>query len=144
VLAALTPKIEGCGEELDAQAVGNALYGLQGMSSDVREVKDVLAALAPKIEGCREELSSQAVSNALRGLRSMSSDVPEVQHVLAALAPKIEASREEVGEATVGAGGSTEDDVDDVLVSRRPIQKSVSKMETTPKASGKTTEHSSS
>jgi outer membrane murein-binding lipoprotein Lpp len=57
VLAALAPKVESCREELDAQAVGNAVYGLQSMSSDVREVKDVLAALAPKVESCREELS---------------------------------------------------------------------------------------
>jgi hypothetical protein len=40
------PKIEACRGELSAQAVGNALYGLRKMSSDVREVKDVLAALA--------------------------------------------------------------------------------------------------
>jgi hypothetical protein len=43
-------------EELSVQAVGNALYGLQSMSSDVRKVKDVLAALAPKIEGSRSEM----------------------------------------------------------------------------------------
>jgi hypothetical protein len=34
--------------------VGNALYGLQSMSSDVREVKDVLAALHRHV--VREEL----------------------------------------------------------------------------------------
>jgi hypothetical protein len=56
MLAALAPKIEGCREKLSAQAVGNALYGLQSMSSDVRELKDVLAALAPKIEGSRSEI----------------------------------------------------------------------------------------
>jgi hypothetical protein len=36
---------------LCAQAVSNALYGLQKMSGDVREVQDALAALQPKIEG---------------------------------------------------------------------------------------------
>ena len=29
LVAALIPKVEGCREELKAQAVGNALYGLQ-------------------------------------------------------------------------------------------------------------------
>jgi predicted nucleic acid-binding Zn-ribbon protein len=61
VLAALAPKIEGCKEELDAQAVSNAIYGLQSMSGDVREVKDVLAALATKIGGCRKELPPRVV-----------------------------------------------------------------------------------
>jgi very-short-patch-repair endonuclease len=89
VLAALAPKIEACREELSAQEVGNSLYGLQSMSSDVREVQNVLAALAPKIEACREELSAQEVSNALYGLQSMSSDVREVVAVLAALTGKI-------------------------------------------------------
>jgi very-short-patch-repair endonuclease len=90
VLVALVPKIEGSREELSAQAVGNALYGLQSMSSDVQEVRDVLAVLVPKIEGCREELSAQAVGNALYGLQSMSSDAQEVVDVLVAMTPKIE------------------------------------------------------
>jgi hypothetical protein len=89
-LAALAPKIEGCREELDAQEVGNALYGLQNMRIDVREVRDVLAALAPKIKGCREELRAQEVGNALYGLQGMSSDVREVVEVLAAVTLKIE------------------------------------------------------
>jgi hypothetical protein len=50
VLAVLVPKIEGCREKLSAQAVGNALHGLQSMSSDV------LVALAPKIEGSRSAI----------------------------------------------------------------------------------------
>jgi hypothetical protein len=33
----------------ERSVVGNALYGLQSTSSDVRKVEDVLAALAPKI-----------------------------------------------------------------------------------------------
>jgi hypothetical protein len=35
-------------EELTAQAVGNALYGLQSMSSDVRKVKGLLAGWCPR------------------------------------------------------------------------------------------------
>ena len=31
LVAALTPKVRDCREALDAQAVGNALYGLQRM-----------------------------------------------------------------------------------------------------------------
>jgi very-short-patch-repair endonuclease/quinol monooxygenase YgiN len=90
ILASLAPKIKQCGEEFSAQAVANALYGLQNMSSDVGEVRDVLASLAPKIEGCREQLSAQAVSNASYGLQNMSSDVREVLDVLVAITRKVE------------------------------------------------------
>jgi len=38
LLAVLTPKIANCQELLEAQNVGNALYGLRGMSSDHKEV----------------------------------------------------------------------------------------------------------
>jgi very-short-patch-repair endonuclease len=69
---------------------GNALYGLQNMSSDAQEVLYVLGALAPKIEECREQFDAQAVGNALYGLRNMSSDVREVVDVLVAITPKIE------------------------------------------------------
>jgi hypothetical protein len=59
VLAALAPKIKGCKEELGAQHLGSALYGLKCMSSDVQEVKDVLAALATG--DCREGLPPRVV-----------------------------------------------------------------------------------
>jgi hypothetical protein len=63
--------------------VGNALHGLQGMSSDVPEVRDVLKALRPHIASCREPLSAQGVGNALYGLLGMSSSVPEERDVRA-------------------------------------------------------------
>ena len=73
LLSALTPKIKEC-KQLDAQAVGNAMYGLQSMSSDVDEVRGVLRELTPKIKECRETLSAQAVGNAMYGLQSVSID----------------------------------------------------------------------
>jgi hypothetical protein len=39
-------------EGLNAQVVDNALYGLQKMSSDHDEVRDVLSALAMKVLSC--------------------------------------------------------------------------------------------
>jgi hypothetical protein len=89
VLSALASKIEGCKESLDAQAVGNALFGLKGMSSDRAEVLRVLSALAIKIEGCKESLSAQAVGNALFGLQGMSSDQAEVRKLLQSLHSKM-------------------------------------------------------
>ena len=76
--------------DMDAQGVGNALYGLQKYSSDAPEVRALLAALAPKVERCPEALSALNVGNALNGLKGCSSDAPEVRAVLAALAPKVE------------------------------------------------------
>jgi spore coat protein CotF len=97
----LAPKIASC-RALDAQAIGNALYGLQSCSSGVAEVRVVLKALAPKIASCNEALSAQAVGNALYGLMSCSSDTPEVRQVLQALAPKIASCNEALSGQAVG------------------------------------------
>ena len=45
----ISQKIEHCTELLEAQNVGNALYGLRGMNSDCKEVRAVIAALTPKV-----------------------------------------------------------------------------------------------
>jgi hypothetical protein len=39
---------------MNAQGVGNALYGLRGMSSNRLEVRRLLKALAPKVAGCEQ------------------------------------------------------------------------------------------
>ena len=51
-----------------AQEVGNALYGLQGMSSDNAEVRSLVRALSGQVERCREPLDPQSAGNALYGL----------------------------------------------------------------------------
>ncbi len=61
MLKALMPKVESCREALDAQNVGNSLYGLQGMSSDSAELRAMLSALVPKVESCREALKAQHI-----------------------------------------------------------------------------------
>jgi hypothetical protein len=68
LVRALSGQVERCRESLDAQAVGNALYGLQGMSSDAAEVRSLVRALSGQVERCREPLSAQEVGNALYGL----------------------------------------------------------------------------
>jgi len=59
-------------EPLDAQSIGNGLYGLQGMSSDVREVREVLAQMVAKFAQSTEPLDAQAIGNGLYGLRGHS------------------------------------------------------------------------
>jgi hypothetical protein len=44
------PRLRSAEKQFDEQAVSNALYGLQNMSSDVREMQHALTALVPKIE----------------------------------------------------------------------------------------------
>jgi hypothetical protein len=48
-----------------AQHVGNMLYGMQGMSSDVPEVRSVLGML-PRLFSCKEPLKGQTVEYAVR------------------------------------------------------------------------------
>ena len=56
---------------MDAQAVGNALYGLQGMSSDSAEVRGLISVLGAKVKGYRDDLNAQAVGNALYGIMNL-------------------------------------------------------------------------
>jgi hypothetical protein len=58
---------------------GNGLYGLQDMSSNSSEIRDLLSSLAIKVRSCKEELSAQGVGNALYGMQGMSSDCSEVR-----------------------------------------------------------------
>merc|ERR1719443_1504198 len=51
LVAALTVKVQECGEQLKAQEVGNALYGLQSMC-DSQEVRELVAALTAKVREC--------------------------------------------------------------------------------------------
>ena len=66
--------------------VGDALYGLQRISSDHSQVWVIVSGLASHVAGCKETLSGQAVGNALYGLQCMSSDHSVVIDVLSALA----------------------------------------------------------
>ena len=78
MLAVLTEKIKLSKGLLDAQAIGNALYGLQGMSSDSKEVRGMLVVLTEKMKLSKELLNAQEIGNALYGLQGMSSEVKEV------------------------------------------------------------------
>ena len=47
-------------EPLTAQAIGNRLDGLQHMSSDMREVREVLAQMAKTMAQSKEPLAAHA------------------------------------------------------------------------------------
>ena len=77
LIFALANKVAGSNTELVAQAVGNALYGCQMMTSDHEEVRYLLQVLSVKVTQCTELLEAQNVGNALYGLRGMGSDYKE-------------------------------------------------------------------
>mmetsp|Transcript_8709 Transcript_8709/g.8639 ORF Transcript_8709/g.8639 Transcript_8709/m.8639 type:complete len:545 (+) Transcript_8709:268-1902(+) len=91
-----------CGNQFKAQEVGNALYGLKGMSSDCGEVRDLLSALTIKVSSCKEDLDAQAVGNALYGLQGMSSECSEVRNMISALSLKIHTCKEDLNAQAVG------------------------------------------
>jgi hypothetical protein len=95
-------KVRSCKENLKSQEVGNALYGLKGMSSDCTEVCDLLSALTIKVSSCKEDLDAQAVGNALYGLQGMSSDCSEVRNMISALSLKVHSCKEDLSAQAVG------------------------------------------
>ena len=102
LLSALTPKVATAREDLNGQALGNSLYGLQGMSSREQEVRTLLTVLAQKVIHTREALKAQEVGNALYGLKRMSSDVFEVRQLIDALVPKVANSPEILDAQAIG------------------------------------------
>jgi hypothetical protein len=89
LVAALTPKVQACRGQLQAQSLGIALYGLQSLG-DSEEMRDLLPVLEDTVwDSC--ELDAQAVGNALYGLQSLT-DSPELRGLVAALAYKVEES----------------------------------------------------
>ena len=70
------------------------MYGLQSMSSEYPEVRQIVEVLVDKAESCKEPLNAQAVGNALYGLQSMSSEYPEVRQIVEVLADKVKSCEE--------------------------------------------------
>ena len=68
VLSALTANVSESNALLTGQGIGNAFYGLQGMSNDVKEVQDIFSALAVKIRCSKALLSGQEIGNCMYGL----------------------------------------------------------------------------
>ncbi|STX29205.1 Response regulator consisting of a CheY-like receiver domain and a Fis-type HTH domain [Legionella beliardensis] len=102
VLKALAERLNTLPIELDAQAIGNALYGLQSMDAKNEAVQAVLCALADKITASSASLNAQEIGNALYGLQNMDARSEAVQAVLRALADKITASSAMLSAQAIG------------------------------------------
>jgi hypothetical protein len=73
VLALLVPRIQAMpGNELTAQGIGMAIYGMRGMDVvNHVEVQDILESLAPHVKSMNNPLDSQALGNVLYGMYLM-------------------------------------------------------------------------
>jgi hypothetical protein len=73
LLSALTAKVQENNSEglFDAQVIGNALYGLQGMNVNSPEVLGLLCAITEKVRNSKEPLDAQAIGKGLYGLQGM-------------------------------------------------------------------------
>ncbi len=73
LLSVLATKVSRTWEDLKAQEVGNALYGLKRMNSDIAEVRHLIEALVPKVASSPEILDAQAIGNSFYGLLLLNS-----------------------------------------------------------------------
>ena len=90
LLNAILPKLQGCAEPLSGYELGNAYYGMQGLSCS-SSVANILTCLLPAVISC-DRLNGQEIGNALFGFRNMGS-TPEVLLTLSALSKLIERSK---------------------------------------------------
>lgn len=112
LLRVLAIRINRSSAEMKAQEMANALYGLQGMSSDHIEVKELLIAIEKKIISSRSSqiFNSQEIGNALYGLQNLKSECPEVRNLLLAMRKKminfnVILNAQSVGSAFIGLQG---------------------------------------
>lgn len=90
---------------INPQVVGNALYGMQGFSSDVSEVRKVLRALVDKASLMPVEehmFTGQNIGNSLWGLRNMSAECTQVRRMLRCLIPHFQHSSVEMSGQNLG------------------------------------------
>lgn len=89
-------KISESSASLTSRAIGNALYGLQDITSDTDGAPALCAALADKIEQFDGDLNGQDIGIGMYGLQGMSAEVPEVRRLIDAMATKISRSISEL------------------------------------------------
>ena len=121
LLRSLAPKVAGLQERLTSQELGNALYGLQRMTSSSDDVRLIIRALIPKIESCVVPIEAATLSRGLYGLQSMSSDCDDVRALIRALVPKVEScdmslSGHDISHVLYGLQGMSSDSADAILL----------------------------
>lgn len=88
-LEILPSMIFKCKEDFSARQVADCIYGLQGMSSEYFEVRNILSALEPKLKQCVGVLTASDVGIIICGLRGMKITSFELITFLTVLIPKV-------------------------------------------------------
>jgi hypothetical protein len=88
-LSAIHAQMRACtATDIDSKSISNALFGMQRMNSDRREVRNLLSMFAGKIKRNDDDWSLVSLSNSMIGLQR-TSDCPEVISILNAILSKI-------------------------------------------------------
>eukprot|EP01041_Mallomonas_annulata_P009783 gene9783-20346_t len=89
LISVLADKLQDSKTVFNAKQFGMILYGLQGMSAQYEEVRNLLRVLSLKIRCSSFEFKAQSIGMALYGLQGMSSEFEEVRLLLKSLHEKM-------------------------------------------------------
>jgi hypothetical protein len=74
-LELLADKLEDCNEVFSAANIANIIFGLQGMSSDVKGARAILVAVLPKMLNSVDKFTDRDIGYCLAGLSTMQSNM---------------------------------------------------------------------
>ncbi|KAJ1430676.1 hypothetical protein B484DRAFT_448754 [Ochromonadaceae sp. CCMP2298] len=86
---------------LSSRSIGNALYGLNKITSDTAGAPQLCGSLSLKITQFKGDLTGQDIGIGVYGLQGMNADVPQVRKLVRILAQKIAASESELDEQSL-------------------------------------------
>lgn len=114
LLLALERKLLSRRERLTASMVASAVFGLQGISSDVPTVRRILAVLSDDLRQSSDPLDGKGIGSALFGMQNMTSKSPQVRELLRCLSEVIDRSNatlnaQATGNAFYGLQGMSSD-----------------------------------
>ena len=114
LLLALERKLLSRRERLTASMVASAVFGLQGISSDVPTVRRILAVLSDDLLQSSDPLDGKGIGSALFGMQNMTSKSPQVRELLRCLSEVIDRSNatlnaQATGNAFYGLQGMSSD-----------------------------------
>lgn len=94
--------VRGATRGMSSLEMSNALYGMQKLSSDYREVRSAISALTNLTKTCTNRFLARDVSSALYGMKSMKSDCRDVRDLVAVLTPIVRRSKEDLSPQNLG------------------------------------------
>ena len=114
LLLALERKLLSRRERLTASMVASAVFGLQGISSDVPTVRRILSVLSDDLRQSSDNLDGKGIGSALFGMQNMTSKSPQVRELLRCLSEVIDRSNatlnaQATGNAFYGLQGMSSD-----------------------------------